>query len=369
MAWYPNLSLTTHFEVTISKILSSVFVCVVLFVVQSLQAEIKKDSSIWVTGNIHEANDISAIAYTGKMLIFGSDEGVHIQLLDTLNNKENFLAFHARPELIKLLDSQTEIDIEGMAWAQDTLYVVGSHSLKRQKLKPNLKTLKNRVRIANVQIEESRNHLFRIKYDDEKMQFESRIRRINLKNILTSDPILNRFCNIPGKENGIDIEGIAVDENQMLYLGFRSPVLRNNFVPVLVFSFVDPTRYSLLFINLNGDGIRDITKVKDGFLLISGPAGDRKGSYQIYFWDGVDGIPGIDKTPSKPVSLGVIPTSPGAKPEGLAVTEETNSYFKVIVVFDGVRNGNATLFNIPKSLPPTDEVSSNPKFENQNKSE
>ena len=326
----------------------TIFVFAFLLVVNSVQAESERDSSIWVTGSIHEPNDISAIAYTGNMLIFGSDEGVYIQLLNRLNARNDLLAFHANPNLVKLLDSETEIDIEGMAWAEGVLYVIGSHSLKRKKPKLKREFKENQTRIADVILEESRNNLFRLTFDHKKRQFLPRINRIDLKDILSSDPILSRFCNIPGKENGINIEGIAVDENQMLYLGFRAPVLRLNYVPVMVFSFTNPARYKLLFINLHGDGIRDITKVKDGFLLISGPMGDRIGSYQFFYWDGSDGIPGIDKCPSKPVPLGLIPSSPGAKPEGLAVIEETRSYYKVVVVFDGVRSGNATLFNIPK---------------------
>ena len=348
MTWCPSLPLTYFSKVTRHYILPGVFVFVVLLEVNCLHAEINRDSSIWITGNIHEANDISAIAYTGKMLILGADEGVHIQILDRLNHGDNLLAFHARPDLVKLLDTKTEIDIEGLAWTQDILYVVGSHSLKRQKLKPNRESLENRARIVNVKLEESRNNLFRLAFDHKKGEFTTDISRIDLMGILASDPILSRFCDIPGKENGIDIEGIAVDENQILYLGFRAPVLRSNYVPVLAISFANPTKYKLLFLNLDGDGIRDITRVKDGFLLISGPMGDRIGSYQVRFWDGIDGIPGFDKTPEKPVSLGLISSPPGAKPEGLAVIEESKSFYKIVVVFDGVRSGNATLFNIPK---------------------
>ena len=100
------------------------------------------------------------------------------------------------------------------------------------------------------------------------------------------------FTKIPSKENGIDIEGIASDGDK-LYIGFRGPVLRGNYVPVMVIKDCDnPSDYELLFVNLDGNGIRDICKVEDGFLIISGPMGDGVGNYQLYFWNGVDSIPG-----------------------------------------------------------------------------
>ena len=50
-----------------------------------------------------------------------------------------------------------------------------------------------------------------------------------------------------------------------------SPPLR---VPVLRFRFDDPEgSYGLRYVNLGGRGIRDIARVKDGFLLLAGPEG------------------------------------------------------------------------------------------------
>src|SRR5262245_60839271 len=75
--------------------------------------------------------------------------------------------------------------------------------------------------------------------------------------------------------------------------GFRGPVLRENYTPVLRFTFAVPVIESdLLYVNLGGRGIRDLTRARGGLLVLAGPVGDGPGSYQLYFWDGKDCLPG-----------------------------------------------------------------------------
>ncbi|MEO0836125.1 MAG: DUF3616 domain-containing protein, partial [Cyanobacteria bacterium J06642_3] len=94
---------------------------------------------------------------------------------------------------------------------------------------------------------------------------------------------------------------------------------------------------------------RDLTKVKDGFLIIAGAAGDALNPYQLYFWDGVDTIPGNDKPQQAQLNLlGEIPTLNDAKAEGIAVLSETNSTYKIMIVYDGLPNGAPKLLQITK---------------------
>ena len=87
------------------------------------------------------------------------------------------------------------------------------------------------------------------------------------------------------KENGVHIEGIAV-KGGVLYLGFRDPVFRDTYVPVMTRKFDDPAdTHDLLFVRLGGRGLRSLACVSDGFLNIAGPVGDGPGSYQLYHWD------------------------------------------------------------------------------------
>jgi hypothetical protein len=121
----------------------------------------------------------------------------------------------------------------------------------------------------------------------------SLVEATSLGPILDADKVLGLFRDIPSKENGVDIEGIAVDGDD-LYAGFRGPVLRGNFTPVLRFRFANPsTATELLFVDLGGLGIRDLTKVRGGFLILAGPVGDGPGGYHLFFWDGRDCLPGL----------------------------------------------------------------------------
>ena len=200
--------------------------------------------------------------------------------------------------------------------------------------------------------EDKKNSIFKLQIDPQDASVEADIVTIRIKEIIESDLLLKPFTAIPSKENGIDIEGIASDGNT-LYLGFRGPVLRGNYVPVMVIQDYRHTKdkddCELRFVNLMGNGIRDIAKVGDGFLILSGPVGDGFGPYQLYFWDGSDCIEGSDRpTDHRTILLGNIPTQTGAKAEGIAVLEESSSSYIILLVYDGVPNGQPTLLKTIK---------------------
>lgn len=327
-------------------------------------------------GKIHGEKDISAIVSFGKssdesfdkFLSIGSDESRDIVQILTKKNSETY---EVDPNLritlpVSEFKEDEEIDIEGMSVNYNkndqtvTLFIVGSHSLKRSKVKEDKKYIKNREKIIKVIPEDKKNTIFVVTLDVNTAKQVGETKIINIKDIIDSDPILERFTNIPSKENGVDIEGIAAD-GKTLYLGFRGPVLRENYVPIMViddWEEKDKSEYELRFIQLGGNGIRDITKVKDpdGFLIIAGPVGDGNSPYQLYFWNGIDGIPGKDKAQivEKPILLEnleeIKPSDdfPNAKPEGITVIEETDSHYTVIIVYDSVENGGATKFKVPK---------------------
>jgi hypothetical protein len=174
----------------------------------------------------------------------------------------------------------------------------------------------------------------------------TRVDCISLYDVLKNDPLLGRFVEIPSKENGIDIEGLAVDQSgQQLWIGFRSPVLQGQFVPVLKLSFDNPQRYELLLVRLEGYGIRELTAVQGGFLVIAGPAGEIDVPGRLYFWNGNDCLP--NRAPaSLPKLLGEIP-GPG-KPEGLVVLNETPTDWEVLVAYDAEHNGSLRRFRVSR---------------------
>jgi hypothetical protein len=253
------------------------------------------------------------------------------------------------------------MDIEGLAVEGKYIYVVGSHSSKRKKIKENKKYKKNRENFHADKIEDERNRdwLYRLTIDSQGKEVDKE--KITLREIIESDAVLKTFSNIPSKENGVDIEGLTV-KGGWLYIGFRGPVFRENYVPVMKLQFDDPKgTYDLLYIELGGRGIRGMTSVSDGYLIVAGPIGDGPASYQLYHWDGKDVIPGKDRQIAdigKTRLLGdIIPPNNG-KSEGVVVIQEEDTFYHLIIVYDGVKNKNNVMqrFRVPVEA----ESSSNP---------
>ncbi|HEY9647126.1 MAG TPA: DUF3616 domain-containing protein [Chroococcidiopsis sp.] len=307
-----------------------------------MPAAIKNLGPITITGKLYRSDkqncNISAIEAVHDRLIVGSDEGSTIKVLKSKGSGYKL-------EHTIALNEAGEIDIEGIACEADTVYVIGSHAYKRPQIDPAQPYADNRQTIATILLEPQRDQLFCFPLGD-----RPQIQRTSLRSVIESNPILQPFSRIPSKENGVDIEGLAVRQGQ-LYIGFRGPVLRDNWVPVLTCKFANPVVHSeLLFINLAGRGVRDLARVGDGFLVLAGPAGDGPGSYQLYFWDGQDCLPGQrNSEPTGQITLlGDIPVDANLKAEGLTLLKETDSAYQVVMVFDGAENGAPTRFKIKK---------------------
>ncbi|MEL6439346.1 MAG: DUF3616 domain-containing protein [Cyanobacteria bacterium J06621_8] len=305
-----------------------------------------------VTHEDEDDRDISAIVSFDDFLAIGSDESQG--KIQVLHKTDSHYQVKDKLEIELPVDPENEdqeIDIEGMSINDDNiLYIIGSHSLKRSKVKADKTYKKNRKRITKIIVEERKNNIFKLKLDPKtgKVKDQAQSKIIPLKKIIENDPILKRFTAIPSKENGIDIEGIATDGN-ILYLGFRGPVLRLNYVPVMVIEDSDNLQYELRFVDLRGNGIRDLIKVKDGFLIVAGAVGDALSPYYLYFWNGVDCIPGTEKPQESQLTLlGEIPTPERGKAEGITLMEETASWYKVMVVYDGLPQGSPKLLQVIK---------------------
>jgi hypothetical protein len=104
-------------------------------------------------------------------------------------------------------------------------------------------------------------------------------------------------------------------------------------------------------VQLDGRGIRDLAAVKAGFLVLAGPVGDGSGSYQLYFWDGRDCLPGTRDTERRGEIkfLSTIPAEGKAKAEGITVLKENAAAYEFIIVYDGMKEGDATRFRLSKN--------------------
>ena len=337
----------------------SVFFLFALAIARENQGRIELGPFVRVSGEILAGSDISAVAVFSSFLVIGSDETVGIDsnenYIQLLRKTENGYAVHKNLLLLQSDQAEgKELDIEGIAVEGDYVYIIGAHCLKRQKVKKARSQEKNREKFHADRLEKERNRawLYRIRLDKEGNELEKQ--RITLREIIKNNPVLHPFSRIPSKENGIDIEGIAAKDG-WLYVGFRGPVLRGNFVPVMKLKFDDPEKTNeLLYVQLGGRGIRDITKVSDGFLILAGPVGDGGDSYQLYYWDGESVIPGKDLKDGEQGRihlLGDITSPEKGKAEGVAVLREEETGYQLILAYDSAENNDTILQHVRVSLP------------------
>jgi len=101
---------------------------------------------------------------------------------------------------------------------------------------------------------------------------------------------------IPSKDNGLDVEGLAVSGNR-IFLGLRGPVLRG-WTVVLELQMVDSSnglfkldslgtsgvRYRKHFLQVEGLGVRDLAIHGKDLCILAGPTMDLDGPVFIYHW-------------------------------------------------------------------------------------
>jgi len=117
-----------------------------------------------------------------------------------------------------------------------------------------------------------------------------------LTRALSQDEHLQPFLEIPGKDNGFDIEGLAVANGRIL-LGLRGPVLRGWAVilevelrenkqdpSILKLKNIGPADqpYRKHFVDLGGLGIRDLCIHGNDLLILAGPTMDLDGPVTIF---------------------------------------------------------------------------------------
>jgi len=299
---------------------------------------------IRLTGEIYRGEDLSAIVAIGQFLVIGSDEGSRIQILEP---DETPGSYRPRETPIQLLRGDQEIDIEAMAFADGVLYVLGSHSIKRKLIDPDGEYVENRALLETVSPEPHRKKLFRVEVDEESGLLASTIDVVSLETVLKEDPVLGPFTRIPAVENGVNIEGLAAD-GRMLYLGFRSPVLREGYVPVMLMRFDKPEDHELRFVRLKGSGVRSLARVADGFLVLAAPERGAETQSAIYHWNGLDQVPGAGKRQGRVERLLELAPVRGGTPEGLTVVAEREDYYEVIVVHDGIPGGHPLRLRVPR---------------------
>jgi hypothetical protein len=279
---------------------------------------------------------LSAVEVTdhGRTLFLGVDETIAASpTIERLSAVEGGYGAHESllvQDFLDLPDDSVrkgrvgEVDIEGLAIAGSFLWVVGSHSARRKKPKHRSEE-EDLARLARVELEANRLLLGRIPIV-ERTTGTTLVRRDgarqsaqlveDLRDALADDPLVGPFLrtyrndagdrvSIPGKENGFDIEGIAVrpgpDDTCSVFLGLRGPVLRG-FATVLEIAVAprkkadelvlhelpgtQSKKYRRHLLDLDGLGIRDLRSDGDNLLILAGPTMTLNGETNVYRWVG-----------------------------------------------------------------------------------
>ncbi|NBD15053.1 MAG: DUF3616 domain-containing protein [Cyanobacteria bacterium] len=257
--------------------------------------------------------ELSAVALTpdGSLWV-GSDEYITLERLTPMGNGTygNHETFHLK-DFVDLFDHDFEIDIEGIDYSDGYLWLVGSHSLKRNKTKGK-KPKKDIERLSEIERDHNRFLLARLPVlngelvptyarsnNNEDALTAASLQKVEGHNqlieALIEDEHLGPLLSIglPSKDNGFDIEGLAV-QGHRIFLGLRGPVLRGWAIildielevtapGVLTLKDLgDGILYRKHFLDLNGLGIRELCFYNDSLLILAGPTMDLEGAMQLF---------------------------------------------------------------------------------------
>ncbi|MES2581928.1 MAG: DUF3616 domain-containing protein [Pseudomonadota bacterium] len=271
----------------------------------------------FATDSLVQTN-LSGAAFTDDWLWVAGDEACGIDRLRRLDpvGQETLRFGEVRDfPLADLLDlpgaADDEADLEGMAVADGFLWVVGSHGLKRKSTKPDRDHADNAKRLAKVTLDGNRRLLACLPIEKDAKGEPCLVRQAKdgrnakrlkgdsaenqLTRALADDLHFGPYMAIPGKDNGFDVEGLAVDGRRLL-LGLRGPVLRgwSALLEIEIEAKGDQLRLVPLddsgllirkhFLQLDGLGVRDLHFSGDDLYILAGPTMVLNGEIRVFKW-------------------------------------------------------------------------------------
>jgi Protein of unknown function (DUF3616) len=264
-------------------------------------------------------DSLSAVVSVGHHLLLASDETTSIEQLTTTDGVT--FRNHKRIRLSKFFrlpgGDDKEVDIEGLAYCDNHLWVVGSHSLARKKPDQASSDARQQIKqLAKIERTDNRYLLARIPlvrqagglelfdscsdpFDPSRTLTSSSLPFTNggneLMEALSTDAHLSPFLSIPGKDNGFDIEGLAVC-GERIFVGLRGPVLRGwalviemeakkSSGPVSLKEIGPKDRiYKKHLLQLDGLGVRELLIDGADILLLAGPTMNLDGPVSVFRW-------------------------------------------------------------------------------------
>ena len=313
-------------------------------------------------------SDISAAAFSPDGYLWvGSDEMLGVERLEAVGKysygkHQRFLL----KNYIDLFNTDEEIDIEGMDYSDGYLWLTGSHSTKRKKVKDKTDA-ENLERLATITTELNRFILARIPvFEGKLVKSYSPVegKELNaaclqttensniLFELLKEDSHLQSFitAGIPSKDNGLDIEGLAVAGDK-LFLGLRGPVLRGWAIileleldatepEILTLKEItnDGVKYKKHFFDLNGLGIRELCIKDQDIIILAGPTMALEGEMTVFCWQkALDNLDSLFHSQNKGdlIPLFDLPFTIGSDhAEGLALYSYIENNDSLMVFYD-----------------------------------
>ncbi|MFM0521776.1 MULTISPECIES: DUF3616 domain-containing protein [Caballeronia] len=257
------------------------------------------------------STSLSAIEQVDDALWLAGDESRSLVRLmprgdaDYVDQKGFELGEHFPPLMHKL---KQEMDLEALSWDVESfrLWFVGSHSLRRKDWEAideapadaalralgKLDRQENRYVLGSVKLgPEAGPHTEPVAESWSAVKFDQN--SSTLYTLLEGNPALKPFMAIPSKENGFDIEGLAVGQNR-LFLGLRGPVIRGlasvlqldieRDKDVVLKSSDGRQPYRHFLLDLAGLGIRDLCVQGGDLLVLAGPTMKLDGPIRVYRW-------------------------------------------------------------------------------------
>jgi hypothetical protein len=284
----------------------------------------------FASGSLVQTN-LSGAAFTGDWLWVAGDEACGIdrlRRLDPVGSETLRFGEVLDFPLADLLDlpglAEEEADLEGMAEADGFLWVVGSHGLKRKNAKPDWDNAENAKRLAKTSLDGNRRLLACLPIEVDESGEPRLVRQardgrkaLRLKgdsqtNLLTralaDDPHFGPYMAIPGKDNGFDVEGLAIDGHRLL-LGLRGPVLRgwSAILEIAIEARGDQLRLVPLdasgilirkhFLQLDGLGVRDLHFSGDDLYILAGPTMVLNGEIRVFKWPAARAVLAANREP------------------------------------------------------------------------
>jgi hypothetical protein len=319
--------------------------------------------------------NLSAIRTDGRHLWVAGDETATVERLtaDVVDGTVTGFAHQVSVPLADLVDlpgpPEEEADIEGLARSGPWLWAIGSHSLKRKRIRDEDSDAKARKRLGRIVREPNRYVVVRLPIDpatglparEVEVDGDTLTAAVlgahddDLTVHLRDDDLIAPFLQIPSKDNGLDVEGIAVHHGTgttRLYVGFRGPVLRGWAVLLEIRprthrrkpgrleleEFDDGRAYRVHLLDLQGLGVRDLCPDGDDLLILTGPSMGLSGPVRVHRWVGGCVVDAADVVRSEelPVVLDLPHGRGQDHPEGLAIVpaEVTGTVDKLLVVLD-----------------------------------